>query len=222
MALSIQETRRHILEIIKRRGQVTVDDIVDELQLRRGAITAVTVRHHLKLLQRDELISCPELRRRNSPGRPQHVYALTEKARSYFPNNYERLAAGLLHEIRAHLPAEGANVILEGVADHLASQLVVPDGTFEERLDRVVEYLNENGYDAYWERAQEGGYMLHTANCPYHQLASQNSALCSMDMRLVSQLLGIVPRRTDLVSQGDERCSYYLPIPSKEFPRIRK
>ncbi|MCK6577978.1 MAG: hypothetical protein L6Q98_07715 [Anaerolineae bacterium] len=211
MAFSMQETRRLILEIIKRRGQVTVDDIVDELQRRRGTITAVTVRHHLKLLQQEELIDCPELRRRNSPGRPQHVYTLTEKARVFFPNNFERLASGLLQQIRLHLPDDGVNVILEGVADHLAGDLLLPDSSFEQRLDLVVDHLNEHGYDAFWECAKDGGYLLHTSNCPYHQMAVLDEALCSMDMRLVSVLLGVVPRRTESVVQGDERCSYYLP-----------
>lgn len=211
MTLSMQQTRRHILDIIKRRGQVTVDDIVEELQKRRGAITAVTVRHHLKLLQQEELVTAPELRRRNAPGRPQYIYTLTEKARVYFPNNYERLATTLLMQIRRQLPPEGINVILEGVADQLAGQLYIPDGTFEQRLDLIIDYLNEHGYDAYWIPAEDG-YVLHTANCPYHHLAEQDSALCSMDMRLISILLGVIPRRLDRISEGSATCSYHIPF----------
>ena len=99
----MQETRRFILEILRRRRQATVDDIVAELQKQRGSITAVTVRHHLKLLQEEDLITSPELRRRTSPGRPQYIYTLTDKAREHFPNNYQRLAEGLLEELQKHL-----------------------------------------------------------------------------------------------------------------------
>lgn len=210
MTPPMQQTRRYILEIIKRRGQVTVDDIVEELQTHRGAITAVTVRHHLKLLQKEQLVTSPDLRRRNAPGRPQYVYTLTEKARSYFPNNYERLATSLMTQLRQQLPPDGVNVILEGVADQIASQFCITGVSFQQRLDLIVDYLNENGYEAYWEPA-DGGYLLHTSNCPYHHLAEPDGALCGMDMRLIGQLLGVVPRRVDTISHGDDSCSYHVP-----------
>jgi predicted ArsR family transcriptional regulator len=70
----MQQTRRYILDILKTRGEATVDEIVEELQERRGKdITAVTVRHHITCLQKDDLIASPQLRHRDSPGRPQHV-----------------------------------------------------------------------------------------------------------------------------------------------------
>lgn len=212
----MQQTRRHILDIIKRRGQVTVDDIVDDLQKRGGAITAVTVRHHLKLLQQDDLVTSPELRRRNTPGRPQYIYTLTEKARTHFPNNYERLATGLMAQLRQQLPPASVNVVLEGVADHLAGQFCAPECSFEQRLDLVVDYLDENGYAASWEQNPDG-YMLHTSNCPYHQLvADEDTDLCAMDLRLIGLLLGVVPRRVDRISQGCETCSYLIPLTSLE------
>src|SRR5450432_899065 len=157
----MQETRRFILEILRRRRQATVDDIVEELHKRRGSITAVTVRHHLKLLQEEELITSPELRRRSTPGRPQYVYALTDKAQEHFPNNYLKLAEGLLEQLQKRLPPTGVNVILEGVADQMALEATIPDGTLSERLDIAVDYLSAHGYEARWESCAEG-YVLFT------------------------------------------------------------
>jgi len=205
----MQETRRFILEILRERGQATVDDIVSELQKRRGAITPVTVRHHLMRLQEDELVTSPDLRRRTSPGRPQHIYSLTEKAADYFPNNYRHLATTLLEQLRKHLPPEGVNVILEGVADGMASDAQIPALPVGERLKAVVEYLTEQGYDAHWEKCSEG-YLLHTSNCPYHHIAGTTEALCDMDMRLVSTLLGTIPRRVGWAAEGDSCCSYMI------------
>ena len=206
----MQETRRYILDILKRRHQATVDDIVEELHKRRGSITAVTVRHHLKLLQGEDLITSPELRRRTSPGRPQYVYVLTEKARDQFPNNYQRLAEGLLEELQKHLPPQGVNVILEGVADQMAGEALIPDGTLTDRLDAAVEYLSVRGYEAHWEQCQDG-YVLSTSNCPYHHISENNVMLCELDMRLISSLLSVVPRRISHVTEGDETCSYLIP-----------
>lgn len=207
----MQETRRHILDILRDRGQATVDEIVEALQARRGKdITAVTVRHHLTRLQQDELITEPELRHRTTPGRPQHVYTLTQKAQSVFPNNYQQLVAGLLAQLNSQFPSPQINVIFEGVADQLASQIFIPDVSREERLNIIVEYLTQQGYDAFWETTSEG-IVIHTRNCPYHDVARGSEALCSMDLRLISVLTGVVPRRISRVSGGDNTCGYLIP-----------
>src|SRR6266545_2789594 len=100
----MQDTRRHILDILKQHGESTVDDIVAELQKRRGNITAVTVRHHLTRLQEEQLITTPQLRHRSAPGRPQHIYMLTEQAHDHFPNNYQPRATKLLESLGETLP----------------------------------------------------------------------------------------------------------------------
>ncbi|MFN8377169.1 MAG: ArsR family transcriptional regulator [Anaerolineae bacterium] len=207
----MQQTRRDILDILRRRGQATVDELVEDLARRRGHITSVTVRHHLGRLQQEGLVTTAELRRKHSPGRPQHIYGLTPQADSYFPNNYQRLVAGLLGEMRRQLPAEGVNVILEGVAEQWASEMDLSDLPMQRRMDAVVEYLNGQGYSAYWEASDEG-VILHTSNCPYHLVADGSISLCDMDMRLVASLVGAVPRRLSQMRAGDDTCSYLIPM----------
>ena len=209
----MQETRRKILDILKERSEATVDDIVGDLERLRGSITSVTVRHHLAKLQEEGLVDIHETRHRSSPGRPQHVYALTEQGVNYFPNNYLDLSAHLLKQIKSQLSPAQVNVIIEGVADNMAVDAEIPSGTIRERLDAVVDYLNHHGYKASWE-AQQGGYVLQTSNCPYHQIAQENEMLCTMDMRLISKMLGVVPRLLSRVSGGDEICSYLIPSKS--------
>lgn len=207
----MQETRQHILEILREKGQATVDDIVTELQDRRGAITAVTVRHHLNHLQRDDLITSPELKHRSTPGRPQHVYALTERAQQHFPNNYRNLVANLLKHMQQQLPPEGVNVILEGVAESMAAEADVMDAPLEDRLEAAVVYLNEQGYQAHFEKTDDN-FVLYTTNCPYHDLSQTTDSLCSMDMRLISTLIGVVPRKISRVADGDPVCAYLIPV----------
>lgn len=209
----MQQTRRYIIEILRELGQATVDDIVDHLRRRRGTITAVTVRHHLGVLQSEGLITSPELRRRTTPGRPQHIYSLTEKAKEHFPNNYQQLAANLIEQIHRQLPPESVNVIFEGVAVQMAQTAHIPATSLIQRLEMVVDYLNDQGYEAHWEQAQDG-YILHTSNCPYHHIAqmhpAHNHSLCYMDMRLIASLLGAVPRRIAHMTEGDSSCSYLI------------
>lgn len=206
----MQETRRNILEILRQRQQATVDDIVADLKQRRDHITSVTVRHHLTRLQEEGLVSMPQMRRRTSPGRPQHLYTLTQQGTASFPNNYQGLASRLLEQIHLRLPAHTVNVILDGVAIDMAVEAQIPDGTLEERLDSVVSYMNAHGYDARHFPA-ENGYILQTNNCPYHEIEENRGALCQMDMRLIAGMLGVVPRLVSRISEGGDACRYFIP-----------
>lgn len=206
----MQQTRRYILEILKELGQATVDDIVAELQKRQGKITAVTVRHHLTHLQKDALIAPPQLRHRTTPGRPQHTYELTEKAKEHFPTNYQTLVVELVNQIGEHLPTKSINVIFDGVASRMAHDANIPNGTLEQRLEVAVDYLTRHGYEACWEICEDG-YILRTNNCPYHHISNSNASLCEMDMRLVASMIGSVPRLLSRVTHGDTTCAYLIP-----------
>lgn len=210
----MQQTRRYILDILKERGEATVDDLVAGLRHLRGdAITAVTVRHHLNELLKENLITNSQPRHRTAPGRPQHIYTLTEESKAFFPNNYRPLATNLLEQICLQLPPKEVNVILEGVAGRMAAQANIPDMPLKSRLDMAVNYLNEHGYNAHWEEISEG-YILRTNNCPYHDIAQSNHNLCEMDMRLIAALIGLVPRLISRVTAGDASCAYMIPIPA--------
>jgi predicted ArsR family transcriptional regulator len=210
----MQQTRQYILEILRELGEATVDELVKELKTRiHHEITAVTIRHHLDILRSEDLVTAPAVRRRSAPGRPQYVYSLTEKARDHFPNNYVQLVNSLIGQIKSSLPPAQVNVLLEGVADQMVAnaQLGTMAGlTIETRLNHVVDYLNRHGYDADWETDKEG-FVLHTRNCPYHQVVGEHDDLCGMDMRLISGLLGVVPRSLGRLSHDDESCSYLIP-----------
>ena len=207
----MQETRRQILEILFDQGTATVDEIASELRQRRNDnITSVTVRHHLAKLQEEGLVSIPQMRHRASPGRPRHIYELTNHGTSFFPNNYEQMTTQFVEKIYATLPQSTANVIIEGIADDMAIEAGIPEGSLQERLEAVVNFLNSKGYDAGWE-ATATGFTLHTHNCPYHHAAQSNENLCQLDMRLISQMLGIIPRLQSRISQGDDSCSYHIP-----------
>lgn len=216
MDVSLQQTRRYILDILREKGEATVDEIVDHLQARRGKeITPVTVRHHLHLLQQEALIIASLLRRKSSPGRPQHVYTLTDKAKEFFPTNYEGLAEKIIAQLQNQFPATTINVILEGVAESMVSDVELDGLPLTERLAVAVDHLTKQGYDAHLESCAEG-YLLHTRNCPYHHLAQTTHALCDMDMHIVARLVGVVPRLVSRMRDGDSACSYLLPLSAHE------
>jgi predicted ArsR family transcriptional regulator len=202
----MQPTRERILNILKERGQVTVDELGKELGL-----TAVTVRHHLDILRGEGLISAPLAQRRKAPGRPKHVYTLTEKASAIFPKRYSQLTDHLLDEIRALLAPDQVSQMMQRIGERMAEQAAISNGDdFETRLTAVVKFLNELGYMAQWEQNDDGDHLLHIANCPYEQVSQHNPEVCAVDMAMLTRLLGAPPQRITSSAQGDHQCTYAI------------
>lgn len=202
----MQATRQRILEILKGRNSATVEDLAQELEL-----TPVTIRHHLDILRSEGLVQAPQVKRRDTPGRPQHMYALTEAADAYFPKNYAGFTDMMLHEMREQIEPEKMRSILDGVATRMVSRapMTTPNEALPHRMERVVKFLNSQGYDASWEPT-EGGCLLHAHNCPYHDVARENVEPCVMDAALIAQLTGTTPQRIQWSFSGANYCTYLI------------
>jgi predicted ArsR family transcriptional regulator len=203
----MQATRQRILEILREQGPATVEELSHALDL-----TSVTVRHHLDILRQEGLIQICETRHRGVPGRPQYVYSLTDAAASHFPDNYPSLVGAVLDRIQGRLTPPAVNVFFAEIGHDLARAAPppVPGETLPERLDGVVAFLSEKGYVARWEHTT-AGYVLHTHNCPYHEIADAHPELCIMDMRLMTELLsGRTIERISRVVEGASSCTYLV------------
>ncbi|MDY7078731.1 MAG: ArsR family transcriptional regulator [Chloroflexota bacterium] len=208
----MQATRERILNILKERDQVTVDELSQELDL-----TAVTVRHHLDILRGEGLVSAPLVRRGKGPGRPKHIFTLTEQASAFFPKKYGHLASMILGEVQACLPPDEVDQMMKRIGERIASQADLPDeNNLEVRLAATTEFLDELGYMARWERGDDDkDYLLHIANCPYEHVAHQHKEICKMDWTLLTSLLGTVPQRVSWAAQGDHQCTYLIRPPDE-------
>ena len=202
----MQATRQRILEILKERNTATVEDLASDLEL-----TPVTIRHHLDILRSEGLVQAPQVKRRETPGRPQHIYGLTEEADSYFPKNYAGFTNLMLREMREQIEPERMRLIVNGVANRMVAQVPAaePNETVPQRMERVVKFLNTKGYEASWETA-EGGCLLHARNCPYHDVVRENAEPCMMDANLIAQLLGSTPQRMKWAFNDDSMCTYFI------------
>ncbi|QLQ04913.1 MAG: ArsR family transcriptional regulator [Anaerolineae bacterium] len=97
----MQATRHKILEILKTQSQATVSDLAEALQM-----APVSVRHHLDVLQSQDLVTTQTVHKR-TVGRPEQVYLLTSEANKHFPNNFQGLSAVVLDELKKHLTTAG-------------------------------------------------------------------------------------------------------------------
>lgn len=201
----MQDTRQQILEILKRKGEVTVQELSQELRL-----TSVTIRHHLEILRSEGYITDPEVHRSSRPGRPRYAYRLTSTAADLFPTNYSGLANALLEALDTSLPGESREELLAAVGRQLAAGAGDLPTDREKRLDQVIAYIKQLGFVARWERDEEGAYHIFVCNCPYHYVAHSHPEICRIDEVMLSQLTGAQLIRTEERASEDAFCKYEL------------
>jgi DeoR family suf operon transcriptional repressor len=201
----VQTTRKAILEVLKERGQATVDELAAQLGL-----TPMTMRHHLNVLQSQDMVVATKLQYNQAVGRPRHVYTLTEAGDDLFPVNYHGLANHLLDEIKELVSADQVRQIFQHIGEKLAAE--APDITglpLAERVAQVVEFMTSRGFISRWEEVEDG-YALHQFNCPYRRVARNHSEVCQMDMTLISTLLGVESKRIHGAASTGEYCTYLV------------
>jgi len=199
----MQSTRQEILRILKAEGQATVEELARRLEL-----TPMTIRHHLNVLQAQNLVVASKMHRVQKIGRPCLVYTLTETAAEMFPQSYGELARYLVSEVKETVGLQETRAIFRRMAERIA-QGAPPwnEGqTFEERLQQVCDFLNGRGFLFRWAKTDEG-YILTNTNCPYRQVAAQHGEVCLMDAILLEQLVGVCPTPLSSLGQGDRACT---------------
>jgi len=215
----LHAVRKHILELLKERNGATVAELAESLNM-----APVSVRHHLDILQGDNLISVERLERKGNVGRPQQVYALTQVANEHFPDNFAALAAGLVRQLKRVLPPDEVEAAFKSLAQDFAAtmQPTVAGLPVEERLEAVAHFLNERGYLARWEMngvSSDGGYLLHKCNCPYAGVSDEHNELCLMDQALINELMGESCQRVQSMAADARCCTYRVAGPADlEFP----
>lgn len=207
----MQSTRQEILEILKEERQATVEDLAERLEL-----TPMTIRHHLNVLQAQNLVVASKVRRSRKVGRPRLVYTLTDAADDLFPQSYGELARHLVSEVKETVGEEEAEAIFRRVADRVArgAPPAFEGQTFEARLDQVVDFMEDQGFISRWEKTDEG-YVLTNINCPYRSISQEHDEVCIMDTEILNKLLNVVPQRQSSMRLGDASCSFLL-VPVKD------
>jgi predicted ArsR family transcriptional regulator len=178
----VQETRQRIIEYLREKKQGTVDELAAMANL-----TPMTVRYHLNVLQSDNLVTAPVVRRLTGRGRP-----------------------------RLRLGQEGITEIFHSIADRLTGEIppVKKNDTSQERLDQVITFLQERGFVVDWV-AQDDHYLIHSYSCPYRQVAKAYKQVCLLDQQVIGSMLNTTPTRVACITTDDDHCIYRVSEPFK-------
>jgi predicted ArsR family transcriptional regulator len=200
----VQATRRHILDLLRERGQATVKDIGGALSL-----TPTGIRQHLTVLERDGLVAARE--ERGHVGRPALVYRLTPAGDALYPKKYDELANALIEESRRQLGPQALQQVLRGSAARFAEALMprVQGLGRRERVAETARILEERGSVVSWSSGGDD-YLLCQHTCPFWNVATKNSAVCALDVQFVRTLAGADARLTTSLLRGDDCCTFRI------------
>ena len=201
----MQRTRRQILDILKRRGRATLEELSREVGL-----SPVTVRVHLSVLQRDDLVSVDEAR--GKVGRPYFVYSLTEEAEELFPKRYHVFSNRLLASLNETLSPETMQALLSHMAEVWAAERAhrLAGKGLAERVAEVAQIRTEEGAIADWEKVEEG-YLLRQYNCPNLLVSRVHPEVCDVEEDYITRMLGVAVVRAGCIGRGDRVCSFVVP-----------
>ncbi|MCH8745704.1 MAG: ArsR family transcriptional regulator [Chloroflexi bacterium] len=209
----VGETRQRILDAIRDRGSMSVEQMAQALELSSPAI-----RRHLDILQRDHLVYFRLGGKK--PGRPEYIYVLTEAGHEAGYRDYPQLLTLLLNNIRGLSStdlaekegAEVLNLLMDRVSDQLnATHLGPPGSSTESRLSKLESALTVQGF-APRINYTDGHAEIHLCNCPFRAAAMCEESVCRSDQRLISSIMGVEPELQACIRDGAAQCTYLVKL----------
>lgn len=206
-----RSTRMEVLELLRRKQSASAETISAQL-----GITPNAVRQHLTNLERDGLVRSEPAPVKSKRGRPSLMFSLTDKADAAFPKRYGQLATMILNEVAEMGGEDLLDRIFQRVADRYAGGIEAQmDGlSFEEKLDRMVQWIGRAGTLAEKEETPEG-VRVTIHNCPFRNTALKFPQVCTITPRLLVNLLNAQVSQANSIHRGDPYCSFVVQRPSQ-------
>jgi predicted ArsR family transcriptional regulator len=200
-----ESSDRPLLDLIRRRGPLTVAELVGELK-----VTPTAVRNRLTRLVGSGMIERKS--EHSGRGRPRHTYQASVEAHKRLGQNYADLAVVLWDEMMSTVEDRKLRRLLFGrITDRLADlyrQQVTGDG-WEGRLVQLGSILHDRGIEAEVVR-REGDElpMLKQHSCPYFELAEVDHAICALERKMFEKVLGRGLRLSQCRLDGHRSCDF--------------
>ncbi len=216
---SVSESKKRILNLLKRGGEQTAGVLAGDLGL-----TDVAIRQHLLALEAIGLVSprtkCVEddddRGGGRGRGRPATLWSLTEVSREYFPERHAELTVGLIEATRTALGEDALLKIIDVRADAqietYRDRLPPASSPIKQRVKALARLRTNEGYMAEVKKDADGSLLLIEHHCPICDAAKNCMGLCGAELRVFQEALGgdVTVERTQHLLNGQDRCVYRI------------
>ncbi|MHB8177015.1 MAG: helix-turn-helix transcriptional regulator [Vulcanimicrobiaceae bacterium] len=203
-----QTTRGRIVAELRVRGSASATDLAEAFGLSPNA-----VRQQLVMLERDGLVAERSVRR--GPTKPTLEFSLCPDAEKLFPQNYDRMLAAVLREVREQHGDDGVEAIFDGISRRAIEKTqrhmtaTQPEG----QVEQLTRVLRQGGVMADYSLI-DGGFAVHEHNCPYLSVAKENPEVCGVIHRVFDETFEGTHEQTESLAQGGRECRFELRHPN--------
>ena len=199
-----QTTRGKIVAELRRRGSASAAELAEVFGLSPNA-----VRQQLVVLERDGLVVEESVRR--GPTKPTLEFSLTAAADKLFPQQYDKMLAAVLRELKDQYGEPGVQKIFDGIAKRAvekAKHRVTAD-TAEGKVAQLTDVLRDNGVVAEYSLI-DGGFALFEHNCPYSGVVKEHPEVCQVIHQVIDETIGGEHEQTESLATGGKSCRFEL------------
>jgi predicted ArsR family transcriptional regulator len=201
------------LKLLKTRGPQSSSELASEL-----GITAEGARFQLTRMTEEGLVEVTNSSK--GVGRPTQVWKLTAKGNEHFPDKHGVFSDQLLESMQELLEPQQMSAIInlrEKKANGKYLEALKDIPKLEEKIARLAELRNSDGYLAEWDK-EEGGFILIENHCPICAAAQRCTDLCEAEMNTFKEIFGesVSVERVDHIIAGARRCAYRIKMISRD------
>ena len=206
----MKSTREKILRTLLSNPESTINELAEAV-----GINGISIRHHLTSLEADDLVVSSE--ERHGVGRPRLIYSLTDKGVEKFPSGYLRLTKRLISALKENLSSPEMAALFGSIGSEIAQNYTeeLNGKSTKERIKILKKVMTSEGYIVEYDENKHD-YLLTSLTCPYNQIISEFPELCNIDFQLISEFLSTTVEINTCVLNGDNYCSYKIPISKSE------
>ena len=201
--------RRAVLAALKQAGEASAEQLADAV-----AVTVGAIRQQLGGLESQGLVAHRD--QRPGPGRPRRRYCLTPAAEALWPKRYGQLANQLLGFVEQDNPELIERVFERRGQDRLQRAAARLDRlVFPDQVRELTRILDEDGYVAECQPADDGSWVIIEHNCAILDVATRYGAACSSELAFLRAAMPDASiERIKHKMAGDFVCAYRIRPPA--------
>lgn len=196
---------RPLLDLIRRRGPVTVAEMTAAL-----GVTPTAIRNRLTRLVGSGLIE--KRTEHGGRGRPRHTYQASTEAHKRLGQNYADLAVVLWDELMQSVEDRKLRRFLfSRITDRLAElyRSQMTDDDWQERLVQLGTILHDRGVETEVTQSDASAMpILRQHSCPYFELAEDDRTICAMERKMFEKIVGRGLRLSHCRLDGHRSCDF--------------
>lgn len=200
-------TKKDLLDLIKRRGLLSLEAATEELKLAK-----TTVRAHLLAMETLGLVKRGY--ERAGQGRPKVVFELAQGGNQLYPTQEPTLLRELLEFLKASGQQDSIEVFFkrywakrEEQFEAILNSLPGKKTCIEARMQALRMLLESEGFMPQIEQA--GSHVtVRECHCPFPEAIRATQLPCKLESEFIKWALKTTVERTGYIPHGDPACSY--------------